>query len=397
MNKIYRSRLVALMLIAGSCILDASAQTSTRKGTAAERSAIRVLCEGKSLDAMVSINGVQKGNCPLDLEVVPGLIKIRAVKKRDEFYDSVFAQEFTLGSGAARRVEVVFNMRRQFRADAVARVDKEVEASQRALEVQRRGEMAALEASAAGGDAAAMARLGLFYKRGLAGPVDMKKAVDWYRRGAEGGDATAMFEYARQLEWGSVVAKDKATAVAFYKKSAAMGNAAALNRVGHLVQQGSDGFQKDIKLAGAYYKKAAEGGNSFSSTMWWGTLPESEQDAGLAVQEALDKIYARIQVEKARTGEDYEEMEGAASIYANGGYGYAEDPARALEYYRMAWRQMSKAAAVGDRDAIYALGYRSEIGMGMPADRGAAIRYYKKAQQLGDANAAEALNKMQSE
>src|SRR5450830_246954 len=97
-----------------------------------ERAAMRVLCEGKNADAVVSINGVLKGECPLDLELAAGVVQVRAVKKRDEFYDSVYEKDFTLGAGVAKRVEIVFNKRPQFRLDAIARTDKEVDAAQSA-------------------------------------------------------------------------------------------------------------------------------------------------------------------------------------------------------------------------------------------------------------------------
>lgn len=390
---------VLLSVNGGAGAADAAgSKTKAAKQASAERSAIRVLCEGKNADAVVSVNGALKGECPLDLEVAPGAIQVRAVKKRDEFYESVFEQNFTLGSGVAKRIEVVFNQRPQFRADAMARVDKEVDASQSALELKRRGELPSLEASAANGDAAAMTRLGLFYKNGLAGPVDRKKSVDWYKKGAAAGDADAMYEYALLLEQGKRVDKNMAMAIELYQKSAASGQPAALNRMGRFLERGSDGFQQDRKLAGAYYKKAAEGGNNLSSLMYWSTLPEAEQDAGLAVEEKLATAAARIQMQKAEIGEDTDALLDAGGKYTYGVNGYEKNPARALTYYRIAVRQKRKAVASGDAESIYEFGYWNEKGVGgIPTDRAAAMRYYKQAQQLGSTNAAEALAKLQSE
>src|SRR5450830_1506863 len=108
---------IAVLLSAnGSAGAADAAASSGGKGKATkqastERAAIRVLCEGKNADAIVSVNGVLKGECPLDLDVAAGAIHVQALKKRDEFYDSLFEQDFTLGSGVAKRIEVVFNKR----------------------------------------------------------------------------------------------------------------------------------------------------------------------------------------------------------------------------------------------------------------------------------------------
>jgi TPR repeat protein len=384
-----------------------AAETSTSvkaKGNGAskpaqvEMAAIRVMCEGKTADAQVSVNGVLKGECPLDMEVKPGLIQIRATKKRDEYYDQIFEQSFTLGSGVAKRVEVAFNKRAQFRPEAIARIDKIVDASESAMEMKRRNEIPALETAAAGGDSTAMARLGMFYKYGLAGPADVKKSVDWYRKGAEAGNADAMYEYAWLSERGYQVPKNMTLAIDLYQKSAALGQSEALQRMGRFVEKGGDGFQKDTRLAATYYMKAAEGGGKLSSLMYWGVLPEAEKDAGLATEEKLATIATKIQLRKAEAGEDFEALTDAAGTYTFGTYGNAVNHERALTYYRMGVRQKKKLAAAGDAEANYQLGYwYQEGGLGLLVDKKEAARYYKQAQQLGYPDAAEALSKLQAQ
>lgn len=397
-----RSCLLAILLLAHGVAGAADAAAAKARAAVAarqapaERAAIRVLCEGKYANAEVSVNGVLKGECPLDLAVAPGLIQIRASKNRDEYYDQVFEQSFTLGADVAKRVEVAFNKRPQLRADAVARIDKQVDASESAQESKRRNEIPALENAAANGDAAAMARLGLFWYRGLAGQADLKKAVEWYRKGADAGNAEAMYVYAIFLERGRLVPENRPLAVGLYQKSAAQGYPQALEKLGDIVNNGSDGFQKDSRLAGSYYKKAAEGGAKLSPLWYWSTLPEAEQDAGLATQTQLELMAARVQVQKAQTGEDLEALMDAASTYTFGVQGYKTNHELALTYYRMAWRQKVKTAAAGDADSNYDLAYWSEGGIGTNPDRTVALRYYKQAQQAGHPKAAEAVKRLQA-
>ncbi|MCW5300259.1 sel1 repeat family protein [Herbaspirillum lusitanum] len=376
----------------------AKAKSGGAKQAPVEMSVMRVLCEGKYADAQVSVNGVLKGECPIDMEVRPGLIQIRATKKRDDYYDQVFEQSFTLGSGVAKRVEVVFNKRPQFRPEAIARADKAVEASEIAMEARRRSEIPVLENAAASGDGAAMARLGAFCRNGLAGPVDLKKSSDWYKKAADAGNAEGMYEYALQSERGYLAPKNMALAVELYQKSAALGEPRALEKIGRFMEKGSDGFQKNPRLAVTYYAKAAEAGNKRASLMYWAALPEAEQDAALATEEKLATAATRIQLRKAEAGEDFDALTDAAATYTFGTYGNAVNPERALTYYRMALRQKKKQAAAGDAQTSYQLGYwYAEGGIGLSADRNEAIRYYKQAQLQGYPDAAEALSKLQSQ
>ncbi len=90
-----RSLCVAL----GALIVMTSAQ--------AQPATIRVACEGAALDAAVSVNGDFKGECPLDVQVKAGTIKLRATKTfggKEEAYE----QQLRLGSGTTKRIEVQF-------------------------------------------------------------------------------------------------------------------------------------------------------------------------------------------------------------------------------------------------------------------------------------------------
>lgn len=69
------------------------------------QSMLRVTCEGADVGAEVSVNGKFKGECPIDMQVVPGTIKLRVVKKADGS-EQVFEQEVRIGEGVVKKLEV---------------------------------------------------------------------------------------------------------------------------------------------------------------------------------------------------------------------------------------------------------------------------------------------------
>ena len=66
------------------------------------------------------------------------------------------------------------------------------------------------------------------------------------------------------------------------------------------------------------------------------------------------------------------------------GEGIAQDQAEAVRLYRL-------AAAQGDADAHFYLGYMYENGRGVAQDRAEATRWYRLAAAQGDADASAAL------
>jgi hypothetical protein len=83
------------------CLLLASVEV------AAQGSMLRVSCEGETAGAEVSANGQFKGDCPLDIQVQAGALKLRVVKKMDAARVRVFEQELRIGEGVVKRVDVV--------------------------------------------------------------------------------------------------------------------------------------------------------------------------------------------------------------------------------------------------------------------------------------------------
>ena len=72
-----------------------------------------------------------------------------------------------------------------------------------------------------------------------------------------------------------------------------------------------------------------------------------------------------------------------AGLYFNGSLG-SRDEEQALSWYK-------KAAALGDRDALYQLGLLSETGVALSVDVPTAIQYYQQSADKGNAKGMLAL------
>lgn len=76
----------------------------------AQVSLLRVFCDDANKGAEVSADGKFKGECPVDVGVPAGTVKLRVVKKVDATHERVFEQEFRLGDGVVKRVDAVFSV-----------------------------------------------------------------------------------------------------------------------------------------------------------------------------------------------------------------------------------------------------------------------------------------------
>lgn len=70
-------------------------------------SALRIACDGDAAGAEVYINGKFKGECPLDMKVPEGKLKLRVQKTVDAQHEPrLFEQEIRMGDGVMKKVEV---------------------------------------------------------------------------------------------------------------------------------------------------------------------------------------------------------------------------------------------------------------------------------------------------
>jgi len=92
----------------GPVLLSLALLTSS---SAYAQSMLRVACAAGDIGAEVSVNGKFKGECPIDIQVVPGSIKLRVEKKGDALREYLFEQEFRIGDGVVKKVDVILAAR----------------------------------------------------------------------------------------------------------------------------------------------------------------------------------------------------------------------------------------------------------------------------------------------
>lgn len=189
------------------CAFILAATLAAHSGAHAEVSLLRVACEGDAARAEIAINGVFKGECPLDVQVDAGTVRLRAFKRIDASRERVFLDEFRIGEGVVKRVEVTLSAPR-FNADAQRRENERLaaeratarqreEARQVALAEERRLDQEALQQqqkAVEAGDSAAMAALGDRYANGNGVAKSAAQAQAWYRKAAAAGNAVAAFK-----------------------------------------------------------------------------------------------------------------------------------------------------------------------------------------------------------
>jgi serine/threonine-protein kinase len=70
-------------------------------------SALRMACDGDDVGAEVSINGVFKGECPLDPQVSAGTVHLKVLKTLDTSHVRTFEQDIRMGDGVVTKVAVI--------------------------------------------------------------------------------------------------------------------------------------------------------------------------------------------------------------------------------------------------------------------------------------------------
>jgi TPR repeat protein len=102
------------------------------------------------------------------------------------------------------------------------------------------------------GDAQAYVELGIIYRDGLTGTVDLPKAAMWFNIAAGKGNAAGRYEYAAALEGGRGVNKDLVQAYLNYSQAALQGYAKAEGALARLkVALNSDELDRATRLADA--------------------------------------------------------------------------------------------------------------------------------------------------
>ena len=91
-------------------------------------SMLRVTCEGDDIGAEVLVNGKFRGECPVDLQVPAGALKLQVRKKVDDEHDRVFEQDVRMGEGSVKKVDAVLPSTARLNAAVQKREDQRLAA-----------------------------------------------------------------------------------------------------------------------------------------------------------------------------------------------------------------------------------------------------------------------------
>lgn len=308
--------------------------------------AVRVACFDDNTGAVVTLNGRTVGTCPIDVSVQAGNVTVRAVKKVGPTQEQVWEQEFFMGAGAVKKVEVILGppqLTAEARALELARLEAERQAAlQREAEKRRREdgirqrEADRLEAARKGaeaGDPAALAEMSRRYRGGRGVARNEQQSLALLERALEARHPAAWAELANRHEYGTGVARDSAKAFELHRRSAEAGHPAGMAGLGALYFTG-EGVARDLVAARMWFARAASLGNA-RGMMGLGAM----HDFGLGVPKDLAQAESWYQ-KAADAGE-------RRGLYSLGMLlkGEKKETPRAIEL-------IVRAASLGDADAM---------------------------------------------
>lgn len=363
----------ALAFAVFSCLASASIGVH-----AANETYLRVSCEGADAGAEITVNGVFKGECPIDLQVRPGTISIRAVKRTDATHEQVFAQEFKMGEGTAKRIEIVLSKPTLTASAIAAETARQAAAAaaQAAREQKAADELRKLESAAEARDPASMTKLAQRYEYGMGVPLDRELALAWYRRAANAGHLAAKGAVGAFASNGWIGGKpDPALAREICEPGAAAGDPRCMLIMSRLYLMGAGGLPKDAVLSDEWLERASSAG-----------LPRAMNYRALGLlpkraPEALTLAMRAIQPGVDDYPGEAEAYYTIGYIYANGPEGIPKDESKALEWF-------VKGAEAGSGKAMNQLGVMHSKGSpGTPKDDARAVAWWRKAAQAGDPTA----------
>ncbi|ORZ18142.1 hypothetical protein BCR42DRAFT_413235 [Absidia repens] len=272
--------------------------------------------------------------------------------------------------------------------------------------------------------------LGNLYASGLLSRKnknEFDKAFPLFIQASKHHHPDAAYRAAKCYEDGLGSRKDSSKAVQFYRKAATLNHPGAMYRMGVAEVNGELGISKNARDGVKWLKRAAE-----AATVEY---PQSIHELALLHERGIDNVvFVDLQYAVTLYGEAAAELGYAPSAFKLGEcyeYGKLEcpqDPALSIHYYTIAAQQGHREACfaltawylVGspnvlpqsDADAYmwakraadkelpkaeYAVGYFTEVGIGINKNLDEAMVWYKKAAQNGDKRAIQRLQGKPSE
>ncbi|CAG8541605.1 12014_t:CDS:2, partial [Ambispora leptoticha] len=258
-------------------------------------------------------------------------------------------------------------------------------------------------------------------------PFDQDKAFSLYMQASKQNHSSATYRTAVCYELGAGTKRDPHRATQFYRKAAALGDTAAMFKLGKILLSGSLSQTKNPREAVTWLKRAAQKADAEN--------PHALHDLGLLhekkdIQKEIpsiihDERFALEQFHKAADLGYAPSCFKLGCVYEYGQLGVAANPQKSIYYY-------SKAAEKGDPDAElalsgwyltgsdpvlkqsdaeaylwarraadkglskaeYAIGYYSEVGIGVNQDVEEAKRWYLRAAAQGNKRAQHRLTEL---
>lgn len=223
-------------------------------------SIVRLRCDDDADGAFVFVNDQPRGQCPADVSVPPGNVRLRVVKPVGATQERVWEKTVAITDGTATRQEVLLSAPRLTAAAAQAAAK-------------------AVQDAAARGDIRAMDDLAGRHERGDGVARDAALAAQWRQRAeaaraaqtearANAGDSAAMLEMASRHDEGKGVVRDPAAAAAWRAKveaqkaqkvlaDAQRGDVAAMKDMANRFANGQ-GVPADAAMAERWRKQAAD-------------------------------------------------------------------------------------------------------------------------------------------
>lgn len=208
---------------------------------------LRVNCQPQDAGSKVYINGVLKGECPVDIMLNAGPVTLEVKKTVDAEYVQYFKQQFTVYAGVAKRVIVTLSEPQLTPAAKKAREIAAMIQKKKEAEAQKKREIAAFQRDkkmAEAGNTNAMDALANYYETGTGTQKDPVKASAWRLKAKTTREEVA--EKAR-------LAQERATAERDLKAAKAGNSSAMLKTAEHYAN--GQGVEKDESLAKEWRQK----------------------------------------------------------------------------------------------------------------------------------------------
>lgn len=406
--------LLVTVAVTMGCLHSANtwAQSSprSRPAVSADRATLQIVCEGKNAGAEITVQGEVKGDCPLDVQIAPGTIRILATKQASDTTELASEQEIRIGSGTTKRIEIELGPPRLNARGRTLNKGKEQERAQSdrtdSIEANR------LRAAAEAGDTGAMLALSLAFRAGKGLPINEEQASIWERKAAEGGNAKAMAQlgqlaekkrnFAEAFVWyeklankgdpagegnlaalyfnGTGVVKDVDKGVALWRKAAGAGSTRAMNGLGVAYLNGL-GTPKDVPQALQWFRRASDAGEARAHTV----LASLHLRGGEGISQDPASVVRLCQL--AIDGGNLDCYGLLADLHFFG-LGVAKDEAKGLSFVRA-------GAEAGNPNSMRMLGaYHFNGNAGLPANSPLALTWLRKAAALGDEPAIKEVETM---